>query len=84
MTASDGEGTRVNRTGNPGMTVGGTGDVLAGVTAAMLAVQEPLDAAAVAAYANGRAGDLVVEESGYGLLASDLPDRLPEVLWGDR
>jgi len=81
---SDGETTRVNRTGNPGMTVGGTGDVLAGATAAMLAVQPPVEAAAMAAYANGRAGDLEVGERGYGLLASDLPDRLPEALWGER
>ncbi|HKJ59962.1 MAG TPA: NAD(P)H-hydrate dehydratase, partial [Halobacteriales archaeon] len=81
---SDGEETRVNRTGNPGMTVGGTGDVLAGVTAALLAVQGPLDAAAMAAYANGRAGDLIVEERGYGLLASDLPGTIPTVLWGER
>jgi len=81
---SDGEATRVNRTGNPGMTVGGTGDVLAGATAALLAIEPPLEAASMAAYANGRAGDLAVEESGYGLLASDLPGRLPEVLWGKR
>ena len=81
---SDGEETRVNRTGNPGMTVGGTGDVLAGVTAALLAVSDPLCAAAMAAYANGRAGDLLVEERGYGLLASDLPAEIRCVLWGGR
>ena len=81
---SDGEETRVNRTGNPGMTVGGTGDVLAGVTAALLAVQGPLEAAAMAAYANGRAGDLLVDERGFGLLASDLPGTIPTVLWGER
>jgi NAD(P)H-hydrate epimerase len=81
---SDGADTRVNRTGNPGMTVGGTGDVLAGATAALLSVLDPLEAASVAAYVNGRAGDLVIEEQGYGLLASDLQDRLPEALWEDR
>lgn len=80
---SDGETTRVNRTGNPGMTVGGTGDVLAGVTAAMLATQEPVHAAALGAYANGLAGDAAVEESGYGLTASDLLPELPTALWGD-
>jgi len=80
---SDGETTRVNRTGNPGMTVGGTGDVLAGVTAAMLATQEPVQAGALGAYANGLAGDAVVEQSGYGLVASDLLDELPNALWGD-
>jgi NAD(P)H-hydrate epimerase len=80
---SDGQETRVNRTGNPGMTVGGTGDVLAGVTGALLCTQEPPQAAAVAAYANGRAGDLAVEETGYGLVATDLLDRVPVALWGE-
>lgn len=82
--ATDGETTRVNRTGNPGMTVGGTGDVLAGVTAALLATQEPIQAAALGAYVNGLAGDSVVEESGYGLTASDLLPAIPRALWGDR
>ncbi|MFB6119606.1 MAG: NAD(P)H-hydrate dehydratase [Halobacteriaceae archaeon] len=77
---TDGETTRINRTGNPGMTVGGTGDVLAGVTSALLAVRDPVPAAAVAAYANGRAGDAVVEQRGHGLLASDLTDALPDAL----
>lgn len=81
--ATDGEFTRVNRTGNPGMTVGGTGDVLAGVTAALLATQEPVHAAALGAYVNGLAGDTVVEESGYGLTASDLLPALPGALWGE-
>jgi NAD(P)H-hydrate epimerase len=80
---SDGEETRVNRTGNPGMTVGGTGDVLAGATGALACVVSPLQAAAVGAYANGRAGDAAVEENGYGLLATDLVDRLPAALRRD-
>ena len=81
---SDGERTRLNRTGNPGMTVGGTGDVLAGVTAALASVLDPFDAAAVAAYVNGRAGDLAVDERGHGLTASDLHGFVPRALWGDR
>jgi len=79
---SDGETTRVNRTGNPGMTVGGTGDVLAGATAAMLSTLDPVPAASVGAYANGAAGDLVVADHGYGLLATDVVDALPDALWG--
>jgi NAD(P)H-hydrate epimerase len=79
---------RVNRTGNPGMTVGGTGDVLAGVAGALAASHDPehdlLTAAAIAAYATGRAGDLVTEERGYGMMATDLLSRVPEALWGDR
>ena len=77
---SDGERTRVSRTVNPGMTVGGTGDVLAGVTGALASVLDPEDAAAVAAYANGRAGDVVLEERGYGLVATDLVDAISGVL----
>lgn len=77
---SDGERTRVNRTGNPGMTVGGTGDVLAGVTGALAAVQEPIHAAGVGAYVTGSAGDLVATEQGYGLVATDLLDAIPEAM----
>lgn len=80
---SNGTETRVNRTGNPGMTVGGTGDVLAGLAGAMFARLPPVQAASIAAYANGRAGDRVVDERGYGLLATDLLPELPAVLWRD-
>ena len=78
---SDGERTRRNRTGNPGMTVGGTGDVLAGVCGAMACVLDPPEAAAVAAYANGRAGDIAAEEQGHGLTATDLLEAVPRALW---
>jgi NAD(P)H-hydrate epimerase len=77
---SDGEHTRVSHTGNAGMTVGGTGDVLAGVAGALLSTQPPHTAASIAAYANGRAGDIVVEDVGSGLLATDLLDALPAAL----
>ena len=80
---SDGETTRRNRTGNPGMTVGGTGDVLAGVTAAMACVLDPIHAAAIGAYANGRAGDIVAAEYSHGLTATDLLDSVPAALWPD-
>ena len=80
---SDGTTTRRNRTGNPGMTVGGTGDVLAGVCGATACTLETPEAAAVAAYANGRAGDIVAEDRGYGLTATDLPDAVPRALWPD-
>lgn len=80
---TDGDTTRVNRTGNPGMTVGGTGDVLAGAVGALLARQPPVAAAAIGAYVNGLAGDLAVDARGYGLVATDLIDRLPETLRTD-
>jgi len=81
---SDGTDARANRTGNPGMTVGGTGDVLAGMAGALLSTQDPIDAATLAAYANGLAGDRIVDRQGYGLLASDLLPELPTALWGGR
>ena len=80
---SDGDRTRVNRTGNPGMTVGGTGDVLAGVTGAMACPLRSIHAAALGAYLNGRAGDIVVEECGYGLVATDLLEAVPAACWHD-
>jgi len=77
---SNGERTRVNRTGNPGMTVGGTGDILAGVTGALAAVQEPIHAAGLGAYVTGRAGDIVARERGNGLVATDLIDAIPAAM----
>lgn len=79
---SDGERTRISTRGTPGMVVGGTGDTLAGITAAFMDESDPLDAAAAAAYANGRAAERL--DKGGGLLASDLLDELPEVVWGER
>ncbi len=77
---SNGDRTRVNRTGNPGMTVGGTGDVLAGVTGALAAQLSPIHAASVGAYVTGRAGDIVAAERGNGLVATDLLDAVPGAL----
>jgi ADP-dependent NAD(P)H-hydrate dehydratase / NAD(P)H-hydrate epimerase len=79
---TDGEHTRISTRGTPGMTVGGTGDTLAGITAAFIKGVDPFDAAAAAAYANGRAAERL--DRGGGLLASDLLDELPEVIWGGR
>ncbi|WP_018258564.1 bifunctional ADP-dependent NAD(P)H-hydrate dehydratase/NAD(P)H-hydrate epimerase [Halomicrobium katesii] len=78
---SDGTRTRVNRTGNPGMTVGGSGDVLAGVVGALAATCGEHDAAAIGAYVTGRAGDLVADERGNGLVATDLVAAIPRALW---
>lgn len=73
---------RFNRSGTPAMTVGGTGDVLAGVAGALLCHLPAFDAACIAAYVNGRAGMAVAEERGVGMLASDLVDRIPSELFG--
>lgn len=78
---SDGLNTKLNFTGNPGMTVGGTGDVLTGVVAAFLAQgAEPFRAASAAAFINGAAGDLVASRIGYHMTATDLLDAIPEVI----
>ena len=71
---------RLNRTGNPGMTVGGTGDVLSGIIGAFLSQgAEPFKAAAAGAWICGRAGDLCMPERGYEFVASDVIDKLPDV-----
>ncbi|MFC4438461.1 MULTISPECIES: NAD(P)H-hydrate dehydratase [Natrialbaceae] len=80
--ATDGERTRISRSGTPGMAVGGTGDLLAGITAALLEHADPLDAAAAAAYVNGVAGERTSETMGEGYFASDLLEEIPPVLWG--
>lgn len=67
-----------NRTGNAGMTVGGSGDVLAGVVATFLAQGlEGFDAARCAAYYVGHAGDLLKKQKGYNFSASDIAMMLP-------
>jgi len=77
---TDGEVVRGNNTGNPGMTVGGTGDVLAGITGALYARVPPLQAAVAAAFVNGRAGDLAYKEKGFNLLATDVIEKIPEAM----
>jgi NAD(P)H-hydrate epimerase len=79
---SDGFESHFNPTGNPGMASGGSGDVLTGCVAALLAVVgKPLVAARVAAFAHGRAGDLAAAELGeLGVTATDLVAKLPAAL----
>ena len=78
---SDGKRVKLNVTGNPGMTVGGTGDVLSGVVGALLAQKADVFEAAVAgAFVNGAAGDFVAADVGYHMVASDLLEWIPQVL----
>ena len=78
---SEGQSTKMNRTGNPGMTVGGTGDVLAGLCAGLLAKgMNPFNAARLAAFISGSAGDLAFQKRSYGLLATDVIEEVPAVL----
>jgi NAD(P)H-hydrate epimerase len=76
---TDGRRVYVNTTGNPGMATGGTGDVLTGLTAALLAQGlETFAAAVLAVYLHGLAGDLARDERGEAsLIASDLLEYLP-------
>jgi len=78
---SDGYRTKLNFTGNPGMTVGGTGDVLSGIVGAFLAQGvEPFEAAVAGAFINGAAGDFVKAEKGYHIVASDLLEWIPKII----
>ena len=73
----------VSLSGNPGLASGGSGDVLAGVTGAMLAQGlAPFDAACFAAFVHGRAADAVVARRGgtAGFLARDLLAELPTAI----
>ena len=68
----------INPTGGPALATGGTGDVLTGVIAALLARGlDPGDAAALGAYVHGLAGDLASAELGEGTTARDVAERLP-------
>ncbi len=72
----------VNRTGNNGMATGGSGDVLTGVIAGMLAQGiSPMDSARLGVYIHGFAGDLASAELGVrGMIAGDIIDCIPEAL----
>ena len=72
---------KLNRTGNAGMSVGGTGDVLAGIAGGLLSRGvKPFDAARLAAFVNGTAGDIAFQEMGYCYLATDVADRIPRAV----
>lgn len=75
---TDGERTKRNRTGNAGMTVGGTGDVLAGVCGALLCNDNAFNSACAGAFINGFAGDICFEKYGYNFTAIHLIEHLPE------
>lgn len=72
----------INKTGNPGMASGGVGDVLTGIVAGFIAQgTDSFSAAALGVYFHGLAGDLALKDKGpLGLIATDLLDKLPEVL----
>lgn len=79
---TDGRTAWLNRTGNPGMAVGGSGDVLSGILVSILGRGvEPLEAAATAAWVHGMAGDLCAARMGqYAMGPADLVQTLAELL----
>ena len=79
---TDGITTYINPTGNPGMAVGGSGDVLSGIIVSLLGQGiAPLEAAACGAWLHGAAGDLCAVEIGqYGMLPTDMVNVLPRLL----
>jgi NAD(P)H-hydrate epimerase len=74
---------RVNPTGNAGLATGGTGDVLSGLLGGLLAQGcSPADAAALAVYLHGAAGDLAADRlTQWSLVAGDLLGILPEAFY---
>ncbi|UCE09723.1 MAG: NAD(P)H-hydrate dehydratase [Candidatus Thorarchaeota archaeon] len=74
---------KLNRTGVPAMTVGGTGDVLTGICAALLAQkEESLHCASAAAFVSGIAGELAFEKLGNHILATDVIEMIPNAMSG--
>lgn len=79
---TDGTVSYCNHTGNPGMAVGGSGDLLAGMILSLIGQGiKPLEAAACGAWLHGAAGDICEKEIGqYGMLPSDMLNVLPRLL----
>ena len=79
---TDGETGYINPTGNPGMAVGGCGDVLAGIIVSLLGQGiTPLEAAACGVWLHGAAGDRCAERIGqYGMLPTDMLEELPRLM----
>ena len=74
------ERAKLNFTGNAGMTVGGTGDVLSGIVGGLMALKvEAFEAAVAGAFVNGAAGDLVANEIGFHMVATDIIEWIPPV-----
>lgn len=79
---TDGSNTYINPSGNPGMAVGGSGDVLAGMIVSLIGQGiDPLEAAACGAWLHGAAGDICAQEIGqYGMLPTDMVEALPRLM----
>lgn len=73
---------KLNSTGNPGMTVGGTGDCLAGLIGGLIAQgYDSFESAILGAYINGKAGDMAVHDLGNNFTATDLIKYIPRAFF---
>ena len=78
---TDGIRIRYNRTGCAAMTVGGTGDALAGSVAGLMSKgMDAFDAACLAAYICGLAGERAFKKLSYGMTATDMVESIPRIL----
>jgi hydroxyethylthiazole kinase-like uncharacterized protein yjeF len=78
---SDGKNVKLNKVHNEAMTVGGTGDVLAGIIGALVSKGvAPFNAVRIAAFLNGEAGNEAFKKKSYGLLATDIIEEIPDIL----
>ncbi|MCX6695246.1 MAG: NAD(P)H-hydrate dehydratase [Candidatus Altiarchaeota archaeon] len=78
---SNGKVTRLNKTGNPGMTKGGSGDTLAGITAGLLAQNGNLmNSACAGAFLNGLAGDIAYGKLDVSMNATDIIEHIPDAI----
>jgi NAD(P)H-hydrate epimerase len=82
-TITSGEQSITIEGGNAGMTKGGTGDVLAGLVAALYCTNDALTACVVGSYINKKAGEKLYEKVGPNFNASDLLSAIPETLWSE-
>ncbi|ABR55164.1 carbohydrate kinase, YjeF related protein [Methanococcus vannielii SB] len=76
----DSENIKLNITGNPGMTKGGTGDILCGLIGAIYATNDAFLSACAGAYINGYCGDKLLESKGYFYNSIDIVDNLSYTL----
>lgn len=78
---SNGKSTRLNKSGNAYMTVGGTGDVLAGVIGGMIAQNDDLfQSACAGTFLTGIAGELASKSKGPGMVATDVIQKIPSAI----
>ena len=79
---TNGEDLYINKTGNPGMATGGSGDVLTGIITSFIGQGlDPFKAAKLGVYIHGLAGDLAkIEKGEYGLIARDIVENIPKAI----